>query len=105
MRAPCGPAVSTLLLAATATAGEQDVPSLALPLGAALTSDCVSSGVTNSDNRPVFQPYVEAEFGSFYAGIRASNVDVGDDDRFEIDLYVGWRGTWDIISSGINYYR
>lgn len=68
--------------------------------GLALTSDYVSSGLTQTDGDPALQGYVEMETaGGFYAGIWASNVDLGGDD-IEVDLYLGFRNE---LASGISY--
>jgi uncharacterized protein (TIGR02001 family) len=59
--------------------------------GIDLVSNYVSNGVTQSDGKPAIQPYFEIGLNSFYVGTWMSNVDFGDDDDWEIDLYLGWR--------------
>ena len=58
--------------------------------GAALTSDYISGGVSQTGGKPAVQGYVEANYNIFYVGTWASNVDFGDPD-VEIDLYGGIR--------------
>lgn len=65
-----------------------------LSWGAAVTSNYLDDGVTQSDDRPALQGYVEAERAGLYAGVWASTVAFdGDDpdDKLEIDLYLGFR--------------
>lgn len=74
--------------------------------GVALTTDYVFRGLTNSNGRPAIQPYVEVESGGFYAGIWASNVRFPmDPDRYEIDLYAGFRNEIGAFSYDIGYAR
>lgn len=73
--------------------------------GVALTSNYISDGLTQSDDNPALQGYVELESGMFYAGVWASTVD-GFGDNAEFDLYVGLRGEFGPgISYDIGYYR
>lgn len=67
---------------------------LDVAFGAALTSDYIFRGITQTDREPALQPYIEPSYGIFYAGIWASNVDYdAPDPDFEIDLYAGLRPT------------
>ncbi|MEX0286248.1 MAG: TorF family putative porin [Paracoccaceae bacterium] len=59
--------------------------------GVAFTSNYISNGVTQTQDGPAIQPYFEVESQGFYAGIWASNVDLGNSDNAEIDLYLGYR--------------
>lgn len=76
-------------IALPATSQAQDVTVYG---GVSLTSNYLASGVTQTDDGPALQGYVEFEASGFYAGVWASNVDFGDDDKVEIDLYLGYRG-------------
>ena len=92
---------AAFLLAASAAQAQTTVS-----VGAALTSDYVSSGETQTDGGPALQPYVEVGFPSgFYLGVWASNVDFGDDNRAEIDLYAGFRNEVGRLSYDLSYYR
>ena len=61
--------------------------------GAAVTSDYVSRGITNSAGHPAIQGYIEPSVGPFYFNVWASNVDFGADEfeGAEIDTAVGLR--------------
>lgn len=59
--------------------------------GVDIVSNYVSNGVTQSDGKPAIQPYFEVGLNGFYAGTWMSNVDFGDNDDWEIDLYLGYR--------------
>jgi uncharacterized protein (TIGR02001 family) len=95
------------LLAATALALPATVEAQELSWGATITSDYISSGVTNSDNKPALQGYVELESGGFYAGAWASTVRGLDNprDRIELDLYLGFRNTLGAVSYDVSYAR
>lgn len=72
--------------------------------GATLTSNYISRGITQTANGIAFQPWVEADFGGFYAGIWGSNVNTGG-DTIEIDLYGGYRWSVGNTSMDIGYAR
>jgi uncharacterized protein (TIGR02001 family) len=62
--------------------------------GAALTSDYLFRGITQTDHEPALQPYIEPSYGIFYAGVWASNVDYDmPEPDVEVDLYLGMRPT------------
>jgi uncharacterized protein (TIGR02001 family) len=72
--------------------------------GAALTSDYMFRGITQTDHEPALQPYIESSYGIFYSGIWASNVDFGTPDPdVEIDLYGGLRREFGPLSADISY--
>ncbi len=87
---------------AAATAQAQDVPSLSY--GVSATTNYIFRGETQSDDRPALQGYVEGELGLFYAGAWASTVDI-DDDRAELDLYLGVRPSFGDLEFDIGYIR
>lgn len=72
--------------------------------GAAATTNYIYRGATQSDDKPAVQGYVEAESGLFYGGVWASTVDI-DDDRVEVDLYVGLRPDFGDLSVDLSYTR
>ena len=94
-------------LLATALATPAAAQDVTLSWGATLTSNYISRGFTQTENRWAFQPYAELGFGGgFYAGIWASNVRFeGDDDRVEIDLYGGYRFEVNGASFDLGYAR
>ena len=74
-------------------------------VGAAVTTDYISDGVTQSDGEPALQGYVEAEHASgVYLGAWASTVDL-DGDSVELDLYLGFRNEVGPITYDIGYLR
>ncbi|MGH7018454.1 MAG: TorF family putative porin [Brevundimonas sp.] len=80
------------LLALTVGAGAaqaQAAPEVAFNIG--VVSDYAFRGASQTDGDPAIQGGVDADFGSFYAGAWASNVDFGDDTDAEVDLYGGYR--------------
>jgi len=97
-----GVAVAALLAAVPASA-----QGLTFSWGGTVTSNYISRGVTQTLNRPAFQPWVEVESNGFYGGLWASNVNFGpgDPDRFEIDIYGGYRWSIENTSFDIGYAR
>lgn len=95
----------------TAVALLTAVPAMAQGLtfswGGTITSNYISRGVTQTENRPAFQPWVEVESNGFYGGIWASNVRFGggDPDRAEIDIYGGYRWAVENTSFDVGYAR
>ena len=69
---------------------------------AALTSDYVFRGVSQTDEEPALQLGADLNFDSgFYVGVWGSNVDFGDGSPdIEIDTYIGWNAD---LSSSWNF--
>lgn len=88
MRQAFACAVSAAILLAAGAASAQDVD---VSFNAAVTSDYVFRGFSQTDEEPALQGGVDATIGSFYVGGWASNVDFGDDTDAEIDIYGGYR--------------
>lgn len=90
-----------------AQADEAGLPGLAIYGGLALTSNYVSDGVTQTEDGPALQGYLELEASGFYAGFWSSNVEFeGVDDSVELDLYLGYRGeTPGGLAYDLGYYR
>jgi len=58
----------------------------------ALTSDYVWRGVSQTNEDPAIQGGFDLSFGpGLYAGVWGSNVDFGDVENLELDLYGGWQ--------------
>ena len=70
--------------------------------GAAVTSDYIAGGISQTDGKPAVQGYVEANYNIFYVGTWASNVDFGEPDA-EIDLYGGIRPKTDSAAFDLGY--
>lgn len=95
-------ALTALALAAPAGAARAEGMTFT---GLAWTSDYVVGGYSLNDGKPALQGYVEHNFASgLYAGIWATQTDIGTDDRVEIDLYAGYRGAWQKLSYDVAYY-
>ena len=73
-----------------------------IAFGAAVTSDYIYAGISQSDGKPALQGYVEANYGIFYAGVWGSNVDFDDSD-VEIDVYAGIRPETDSAAFDLGY--
>jgi uncharacterized protein (TIGR02001 family) len=100
--------VSVWQLPGTATAADigtvESGYSLDLAFGAALTSDYVSRGITNSDSSPAVQGYIEPSYGPLYINIWSSNVDYGAGFKgAEIDTAFGFRPEFGAISTDFGY--
>ena len=82
-------AVTIGLFATSALAQE-----LSFSYGVGITSNYISKGSTQTEDRPAIQPYVEASYGLFYAGLWASNVRFGGATDIEYDVYAGITPSW-----------
>jgi uncharacterized protein (TIGR02001 family) len=71
--------------------------------GAAITSDYISRGITQTDHGAAVQGYIEPSVGIFYAGIWASNVSFGGEKDVEVDFYAGIRPEFDMLSFDFGY--
>lgn len=101
-----GVAQSTSAYAADAEATPEEIQSaIDVAFGVAVTSNYISRGITQSDDGPAFQAYMEATYGIFYAGVWGSTVDFGDDNKAEIDLSAGIRPEFGNLSLDIGYAR
>ncbi|MEZ5870379.1 MAG: TorF family putative porin [Nitratireductor sp.] len=80
-----------------------------LSWGVALTSNYVSNGITQSDDKPAAQGYVEISSGIVYTSLWMSSVRLGDDidgyDNVEFDLAWGIRPELGPLAFDIGYYR
>ncbi|MGR3659564.1 MAG: TorF family putative porin [Paracoccaceae bacterium] len=76
---------------------------LSFSYGADLTTDYISKGSTQTENRPALQAYLDVSYGLFYAGIWTSNVRFGGGDDFEYDLYVGITPEWGDVAFDIGF--
>lgn len=99
--------LSTLALASDMTPPPEG-RTLSWSVNAALTSDYVFRGISQSDEDPAVQAGFDASYGILYAGIWSSSVDddfVGGSDA-EIDLYAGIKPVWGpaTFDFGVLYY-
>lgn len=84
----CAAGAAVLLTAGAASA--QAAPEIAW--NAAVASDYVFRGYSQTNEDPTLQGGVDVTIGAFYVGAWASNVDFGDDTDAEVDIYGGYRG-------------
>ena len=97
-----GFALAMVLALAAPVANAQDgEASGGFSWNAALTSEYLYRGVSQSDDHPALQLDAGYAFASgFYVGAWGSNVDFGDSTDAEIDTYVGWNGD---LADGVNF--
>jgi uncharacterized protein (TIGR02001 family) len=84
-------AVAALCLAAAAGATPALAQETDVAFNAAVVSDYVFRGVSQTLEEPAIQAGVDVTNGGVYVGAWASNVDFGDDTDAEIDIYGGYR--------------
>lgn len=88
--------VALLLSMACGVALAQDAPEAEEDAGgfswnAALTSEYMFRGISQTDDHPALQLGADYAFGNgFYAGVWGSSVDFGEGTDAEIDTFVGW---------------
>ncbi len=97
-----------LVVAAPANAADKTADQSAMEsmfdvaFGVGVTSDYISRGYTQTDHKPAIQPWVELDYGMFYAGYWGSNVAGGD---WEHDLSIGLRPEVGPVSFDFGYVR
>ena len=101
MLKPCLTA-ATLVLAIAPPLAAQEAPELSY--GAAVTSNYIFRGQTQSNDNPAVQGYVEGAYGMFYGGVWSSTVDF-EDNSLEFDLYAGIRPTFGDLTVDLSYVR
>jgi uncharacterized protein (TIGR02001 family) len=98
-------AVASFALGAPSLAMAQEEESpFSWGFGAALTSDYISRGITQTDHGIALQGWAEVGAYDFYVNVWASNVELPPDD-IEVDLAVGWRPTLGPVSFDLGYVR
>jgi uncharacterized protein (TIGR02001 family) len=96
-----------------ARAGDDAAPAAAPAFGYTLTitgvSDYMFRGISFTDEKPAFQPYLELTYGIGYVGFWGSNISdsAGFYGPWEVDVYAGIRPVtgpvnWDL---GVLYYQ
>ena len=78
---------------------------LSFSYGVGITSTYISKGSTQTEDRPAIQPYVEASYGLFYAGLWASNVRFGGATDIEYDVYAGITPSWGNVELDLGFVR
>ena len=79
------------LASAALSFGEVRAETPGVAFNAGVVNDYVFRGASQTDGGAALQGGVDADWGGFYLGSWASNVDFGDDTDAEIDLYGGYR--------------
>ena len=102
--------LSSLAVAASPSfAGETGLPEdFDLSAGIAFTTNYVSKGATQTEDKPAVQGYLEATYGVFYLGAWASNTSFADpmwDPSSEIDFYGGIRPEIGNLSLDIGFAK
>jgi uncharacterized protein (TIGR02001 family) len=99
----CAAIAAAFLTATASAASAQDVD---IAFNAAVSTDYVFRGVSQTLEDPALSAGVDLTAGSFYVGAWASNVDFGDDTDLEVDLYGGYRteaGGWALDFGVVGY--
>jgi uncharacterized protein (TIGR02001 family) len=96
-------ALASLAMSTAAFADEERTFGYSITLSG--TSDYIFRGLSFSEGKPAFQPFVEFTYGIAYLDFWGSNIS-GDYNPFELDIYAGIRPVtgpvnWDI---GVLYY-
>lgn len=99
-------AIASMAVTAPSLAMAQDESTspFSWAFGAALTTDYISRGITQTDHGIAVQGWVELGLSDLYVNVWASNVDIPPDD-IEIDLAVGWRPTLGPVTLDLGYVR
>lgn len=98
-----GLGASIALLAMSSAAGAEGFGDMFdIAFGAAVTNDYVYRGISQTDGNPAIQGYLELDYGMFYAGVWASNVDFYTPDT-EIDTSIGIRPELDNAAFDLGY--
>ena len=92
-----------------AAAEEVTVPevksAIDLSFGVGATSNYVARGITQSDDRPAIQGYVELGLEEWYINAWASTVSFGGTADIELDLSAGWRPSFKAFDFDIGYVQ
>lgn len=92
-----------------------DVPGVAAPepaaagvqfsYGVGLTTNYISKGLTQTDNGPAVQPYLEMGYGIGYFGLWASNASFGGVEDTELDVSIGARPEFGNMSFDVGFVQ
>jgi uncharacterized protein (TIGR02001 family) len=93
---------SLILLACVAGTGAR-AQELEFSYGVDLVTNYISKGLTQTDNDPAIQPYVEVTYGLGYFGLWASNASFGGDKDIELDVSVGIRPEFGKLSLDLGF--
>lgn len=99
-----GRTASTILLGLAVVVPTASAQELGYSFGADLTTNYLSKGFTQTDDKPAFQPWGEVQYGIVYGYFWASNVDFGKED-IELDLGAGIRPTLGPLELDIGFVQ
>ena len=108
-RVAAAAAVLALIASASGTLAEEPVEAASVEsmfdvaFGIAVTTNYVARGITQTEDKPAAQGYVELDAGSFYANAWTSNVSFGGSPDTEVDLAVGWAPEFGKLSLDLGY--
>jgi uncharacterized protein (TIGR02001 family) len=99
--------VSALLVATTTLMASDESSDLEMSANVAMTSDYIWRGMTQSGNAPAIQGGFDASFKGLYAGVWASNVDFGKEDKAttEFDFYLGYSNNISNLTYDIGFIQ
>jgi uncharacterized protein (TIGR02001 family) len=97
------PFVAAIVLGFTASTASAE--ELTFSYGVDITSNYISKGSTQTEDRAAVQPYLEASYGLFYAGLWASNARFGGANDIEYDVYAGFTPTWGSVDLDVGFAR
>ncbi len=95
---------ATALVALPFAAQAQD---LQISYGVDFTTNYISKGITQSEDGPAIQPWVDFQYGLAYVGFWGSNAKFGGDTDIELDVAIGVRpsvGDWDFDLGFVQYF-
>jgi uncharacterized protein (TIGR02001 family) len=100
---------AAVLAAGMGTAARaEDAPQFAYTLTITGVSDYIFRGISFTNEKPAFQPYLELTYGIGYVGFWGSNIDnAGIYGPFEVDIYAGIRPVLGPVNFdiGVLYYQ
>ncbi|MEO1138966.1 MAG: TorF family putative porin [Pseudomonadota bacterium] len=76
---------------------------LSFSYGVDITSNYISKGSTQTEDRPAIQPYLELNYGKFYTGLWVSNVRFDGASDIEYDVSLGVRPRWGPVDFDIGF--
>ncbi|WP_306752339.1 TorF family putative porin [Paracoccus actinidiae] len=78
---------------------------ITLSYGVTLTTNYISKGLTQTDDGPAVQPYLELGYGIGYVGLWASNASFDDVEDIELDVSVGIRPEFGDMSFDLGFVQ
>ena len=99
--------VSALLVATTTLMASDESSDFEVSANVAMTSDYIWRGMTQSGNAPAIQGGFDTSFKGLYAGVWASNVDFGKEDKAttEFDIYLGYSNNISNLTYDIGFIQ